>query len=139
MKAVLSVSPIAEDASLYEAISSRPGWKLYTSDSIAGSLAVIRRRQVGVVICEADLRPGTWIEMLDRLRHLPGAPPLIVASRLADERLWAAALNLGAYDVLARPFAREELLRTVELAWLQWRQARAVFSTNAVRTMRTAC
>jgi DNA-binding response OmpR family regulator len=46
---------------------------------------------------------------------------LIVTSRLADEKLWAEALNLGAYDVLAKPFDRQELVRTANLAWLHWR------------------
>jgi DNA-binding response OmpR family regulator len=46
--------------------------------------------------------------------------PLIVTSRLADEKLWAEALNLGAYDVLAKPFDLSELVRSVNLAWLHW-------------------
>ena len=45
---------------------------------------------------------------------------LIVTSRLADDRLWAEALNLGAYDVLAKPFERMELVRSVSSAWLHW-------------------
>jgi len=36
-----------------------------------------------------------------------------VTSRLADERLWAEALNLGAYDVLAKPFDSTEAMRVV--------------------------
>ena len=31
-------------------------------------------------------------------------PLVIVASHLADDQLWAEALNLGAHDVLAKPF-----------------------------------
>ena len=42
---------------------------------------------------------------------------MIVTSRLADERLWAEALNLGAYDVLAKPFDRTEAMRVVAAAW----------------------
>jgi FixJ family two-component response regulator len=59
--------------------------------------------------------------MLENIKHLPHAPSLIVTSRLADNRLWAEAMNLGAWDVLAKPFDRSELLRTVTLAWLNWR------------------
>jgi hypothetical protein len=46
-----------------------------------------------------------------------------VGSRSADEFLWAEALNLGAYDVLARPFEPSEVMRTLSLAWLQWNEA----------------
>jgi len=41
---------------------------------------------------------------------------LIVTSRNADDRLWAEALNMGAYDVLSQPFERVEVARAVESA-----------------------
>ena len=59
-------------------------------------------QEIGVVICERDLSPGSWVDMLKEGRLLPNAPSLIVTSRLADDKLWAEALNLGAYDVLAK-------------------------------------
>jgi DNA-binding response OmpR family regulator len=51
---------------------------------------------------------------------LPDPPPLIVTSRLADERLWVEALNLGAFDVLAKPFDSTEAMRVVGAAWRAW-------------------
>src|ERR1039458_5525052 len=97
---VLSVSPLAEDYFSLQAIFSHSKRALYRADSLASALAIIRRWEIGVVICERNLSPGTWIDLLEELRPLPDAPPLIVTSRLADEKLWAEALNLGAYDVL---------------------------------------
>jgi DNA-binding response OmpR family regulator len=48
-------------------------------------------------------------------------PPLfIISSRLADERLWAEALNLGAYDVLAKPFDAREVLHAFSRALRHW-------------------
>jgi DNA-binding response OmpR family regulator len=63
------------------------------------------------------------VDVLDNLKLLRHAPPLIVTSRLADERLWAEALNLGAYDVLAKPFDPQELNRSMNLAFLHWRHS----------------
>jgi DNA-binding response OmpR family regulator len=123
---VLCVSPLAEDYFSLEAVFNHSKWELYQTDSLASALPVLRRREIGVVICERDLSPGTWIDMLEELRFLRDAPPLIVTSRLADERLWAEALNLGAYDVLAKPFDRKELVRSVSLAWLHWHHGREV-------------
>ncbi len=128
---VLSVSPVAEDHASLQAILEHSKWELYTAVSVPTALTAIRRRQTGVVICERDLRPGTWIDMLEELRRLPNAPPLIIASRLADERLWAEALRLGAYDVLAKPFERRELVRSVSLAWLHWRHQSPAPMTSA--------
>jgi DNA-binding NtrC family response regulator len=36
---------------------------------------------------------------------------VIVTDPHADARLWAAALNLGAYDLLAQPFYQPEVRR----------------------------
>jgi len=53
--------------------------------------------------------------------NLSDPPLLIVASRLADEYLWAEALNLGAYDVLAKPFDADEVVRVLRSAWFHKR------------------
>jgi DNA-binding NtrC family response regulator len=135
---VLCVSPLAEDYFSLQAVFNHSKWKLYKTDSLASAMAVICRREIGVVLCERDLSPGTWVEMLEELRLLQDAPPLIVTSRLADERLWAEALNLGAYDVLAKPFQRTELVRSVSLAWMHWRHRHEV-PARAMNAMRAAC
>jgi len=87
---------------------------------LASALALLRQHEIAVVICERDLQQGTWSDVLEHLNALPKAPSLIVTSRLADERLWAEALNLGAWDVLVKPFDRLELIRSVKLAWDHW-------------------
>jgi DNA-binding response OmpR family regulator len=66
------------------------------------------------------LAPGSWKDVLDQATILPDPPPLIVTSRLVDEHLWAEALNLGAFDVLAKPFDRTEAMRVVGAAWRAW-------------------
>lgn len=45
---------------------------------------------------------------------------MIVASRLADERLWAEVLNVGGYDLLVKPFEKDEVAWVVGLAFDQW-------------------
>jgi len=71
---------------------------------------------------------------------LPDPPFLVVTSRLADDRLWAEALNLGAYDVLAKPFDKTEVNRIVRSAWLRWtnRKPSATALTSGLSAVRTA-
>jgi DNA-binding NtrC family response regulator len=135
---VLSVSPLAEDHFSLQAIFNRSKWELYRADCRASARAVMSRQEIGVVICESNLSPGTWVDMLEEGRHLPNSPEMIVTSRLADDRLWAEALNLGAYDVLAKPFQRMELVRSVSSAWLHWYHKLA-FPTPIFAAMRAAC
>jgi len=126
---LLSVGLIEEDHASLEGLLQcsqcdlRPTckWKLNACPTLASALAALRKDRVPVVVCESDLQPGTWKEVLEELRALPYPPLLIVTSRLADERLWAEALNLGAYDVLAQPFDAMEVTRIVGMAWLRWK------------------
>jgi DNA-binding response OmpR family regulator len=81
---------------------------------------LLQSHDVSVILCERDLMPGTWIDILKHIQPTPHPPYLIVTSKFADERLWLEALNLGAWDVLAKPFDRSEVIRTVKLAWDLW-------------------
>ena len=76
-------------------------------------------RPIPLVVCERDLSQGTWQDFLVQSLLLANPPFFIVASRLADDYLWAEALNLGAHDVLAKPFDLIELTRSLSLAWLR--------------------
>jgi FixJ family two-component response regulator len=74
-------------------------------------------RQVAAILCEALL---DWKELLSYLAEVLEPPLLIVTSRLADQRLWAEALNLGSWDVLTKPFNEAEVRRVVESALHHW-------------------
>src|ERR1017187_1093444 len=117
---VLSVSPLGEDHSSLKAIVGHSSWRLFEADNVSSSLALLQQHGIAVVLCERELLPGTYIDLLEQIKAMPNPPSLIVASRLADERLWAEALNLGAWDVLPTPFDPSEVLRSVKSGWQHW-------------------
>lgn len=128
---VLSLEPNLKDQMALERIFTGSNWllcpslkwKLKGTATVGSALAAIRRTPVPLVLCGCDVQPDAWKEMLEQFPVLAEPPFLIVTSRLADERLWVEALNLGAYDVLAKPFDRTEVMRAVSSACLRW-QAR---------------
>lgn len=134
---VLSVSPLEEDHASLQAIAGRSKWKLFNADRVTSALALLRSHDISVVVCERDLEPGTWVDILEQIEPMPNPPSLIVTSRLADERLWAEALNLGAWDVLMKPFDGSEVIRSVKLAWSHWR-TRIEMAARSIKTMRAA-
>ena len=121
---VLSISPIPEDHLALDAIMGQFEWNLFKAHFLPAALAVLPTLEIAVIVCERDLLPGAWTDLLEHLKHLPHPPALIVTSTHADEQLWAQALNLGAWDVLAKPFDRTEVLRTIGLAWHHWHNQR---------------
>lgn len=125
---VLSISPMDEDHFVLRdilnlldgSLDQHCTFLLKSCANLSTALSVLRDRQFEVVVCERDLPQGSWKDVLEEVTILPDPPPLIVTSRLADERLWAEALNLGAFDVLAKPFDRTEAMRVVGAAWRAW-------------------
>ena len=117
---VLSISPLEEDHLSLQAVFHFSKWMLFKADRVSRALSLLQEHDISVIVCEADAMPGAWTEVLQHIQKMPNSPALIVTSRVADEHLWAEALNLGAWDVLAKPFSRTELIRTVKTAWNHW-------------------
>lgn len=72
--------------------------------------------QYDVILTEAALTDGKWLDALHLARELPHDLAVIVTDRQADAGFWAEALNLGAYDVLAQPFYEPEVRRILSNA-----------------------
>jgi DNA-binding NtrC family response regulator len=78
--------------------------------------ATIQAEPYQVILTEAILADGTWRDVLDLARGVVPAPTVIVTDIAADASFWAEALNLGAYDLIAQPFATAEVRRILSYA-----------------------
>jgi DNA-binding NtrC family response regulator len=135
---ILSISPIEDDHNSLAQIFSRFRWTLHRALTLSSAVAFLAENHAPVVICERDLAPGTWKDMLDWAIVLPQPPCVIVTSRLADDYLWAEALNVGAYDVLMKPFETEEVIRIVSLASRSWHDQHLRASAPKKRALHAA-
>lgn len=104
------------DGSLLHEIFRKAGWRLFAVHERRRALSCLARHAVQVVIAEKELPDWNWKTVLGDIRLLASPPQLIVTSRDADDYLWAEALNVGAYDVLAQPLDRDEVERVVASA-----------------------
>jgi CheY-like chemotaxis protein len=130
---VLSVSPAEDDHGALEQVFRDSEVTLYPNcrvtlqrcASLASALAAVRENPIPIVLFDGDWHRGAWREMLATVKDLPAPPCVIVTSQLADDRLWAEALSHGAFDVVAKPFNRNDLIRIVTAAWRRWRNRHA--------------
>ena len=72
---------------------------------------LLRQNDYDAILSDARFDDGCWIDALHLSREYVRELQTIVTDLHADARLWAEALNLGAYDVLAQPFYRPEVRR----------------------------
>ncbi len=69
-----------------------------------------------LIVCEKDLPDGTWRDVLRFSKKLVNPPPVVIAARTADRCLWAEVFNIGAFDILLKPFVKNEVTRVMSMA-----------------------
>lgn len=120
---VLAVMPFKEDRAILSRILASATWRLHFASIVPEAVRQLSKcDQFPLILCEADKRVGSWMELLEHLHSVSAPSLLIVVSRCADEQLWAQTLNLGGYDVLAKPFDECEVNRTLDLACMRYRR-----------------
>jgi DNA-binding response OmpR family regulator len=121
---ILAVCAAEEDFITLRHIFSHSNWHFERVCSCEEALDRVRRQPPPVIICSRQLPDGSWHEVLAEAARADCPPRVIVTAHPSDESLWAEILDLGAYDLLARPFEAGEVIRVVSLAWRQWRHER---------------
>lgn len=114
---VLVVSSAPEDQAALGQLLASHSYPRYQASSVSEASDWLRRRSVRVVICDDELSDGHWQNLWEILRRMPVPPVFIVSAYLADERLWAEVLNMGAYDIITKPFRGAEIARVLAQAF----------------------
>jgi DNA-binding NtrC family response regulator len=108
---ILFISGREEDARhLSQMLHSLP-LKLEHVPSLYQARTRLHQQEYEVILTEAALPDGKWLDVLRLVRECPRETEVIVTDPQADASFWAEALNLGAYDLLAQPFYEPEVRR----------------------------
>jgi len=108
---ILFVSPHREDATVVSRMLGSHSVSIEHVADVKQARVKMQSRRYEVILSAANLPDGTWLEVLDLARRLSPHSEVIVTDRNADARFWAEALNMGAYDLIAQPFASGEVQR----------------------------
>ena len=110
---------IDEDPTLrekLEIILVQAGFAVAVADNAASALARVGEIPIDIVLCDATMPGLDDFELIPQVaRKLPGTP-MIVMSADGVMDLAGKALEMGAYDFLAKPVITSEVLLTVKRA-----------------------
>jgi DNA-binding response OmpR family regulator len=106
-RSVLLVSPDEPDYLALRGIVQAKKWTVLQAHNPIEARQALYGEAVDAVIADSKC----WKSLLAEMWTL--GFPLIVADRLADERLWGEALNLGAFDLVAKPFEANVVLHVL--------------------------
>ena len=123
---LLLASPHQEDHEFVRRLFGASCWTVLSATTLDEALELAGRHEVTVVIAERRLGDGCWKAMWEKLTGTGTPPMLVVTSRDADNHLWGEVLNLGGYDVLAKPLDEEEVERVVSGAQRRWQSQHAL-------------
>jgi DNA-binding NtrC family response regulator len=84
---------------------------LHHAPSLLEARTRLHQHNYEVILTEAALPDGKWLDVLDLARDCRRETEVIVTDPQADACFWAEALNRGAYDLLAQPFYEPEVRR----------------------------
>src|SRR5204863_1445453 len=82
----------------------------------ARALEIVRAHRVDVVLLDIRLPEMDGIEVLERLKALDESVEVILVTAVKTVRTAVAAMKLGAFDYLTKPFEEDELLSLVRRA-----------------------
>ena len=138
---VLLVARAGNTRAMFAQTFESSKWCLEWAATPAEALMRLRDRPMAVLIFEdndpptPELENEPWLQLLEETRNLVHPPKVIIASRQADDRMWAEVLHQGGYDVLPLPLESGEVVRTVSMAWLEWRHELDAELASAPRAM----
>jgi DNA-binding response OmpR family regulator len=119
---VLLISPFDEDHQCLADILKQSNWQQHGARTQKEAFEFLHHNVTPVVICESELPDGSWRDVLSQFGRMQSPPLLVVTSRTADDRLWSEVLNLGGYNVLAKPLHTKEVFHVSGMAWMSWKR-----------------
>src|SRR5262249_9030484 len=97
---ILFVSGRRDDARQISQMLHGLPMELDHAKSLRQARKQLRLNEYDVVLTEATLPDGNWLDALRLAGEDPRQFEVIVTDAHADARLWSEALNLGAYDLI---------------------------------------
>jgi DNA-binding response OmpR family regulator len=98
-------------------------WTVYWCGNCADAIRKIQVERVPVILADRELCDSDWRTLLGRVQSLVNPPRFVLTARHADEKLWTEALNLGAHDLISKPFDCAEVIRIINWAERFWTAA----------------
>lgn len=113
---LLSVSGLPLDHEVLAGMIDGDLWDLAVAGSSWEAFVQLRRLAPLIVFCESLLPDGTWRDVFEHAQDLTAPPLVVVTSTVADDYLWSEVLNLGGYDMLVKPFSKDDVDRVLAAA-----------------------
>ena len=91
-------------------VLEKEGYTVRATADVDHALDELDRNSFDLIVCDYRMPGKTGMDFLVELRKRRSAVPVLMISAHADAAIQAAAVALGALDMLAKPISRRELV-----------------------------
>jgi FixJ family two-component response regulator len=106
---ILATAHPGDTGDLGEALRGSP-WTVRTAGDLPGTVSGLADATIPIVLYDRDLPGPSWQEAFEALASVRKQAALILLSNVSDPYLADEVVEHGGFDVLTRPFRREDVL-----------------------------
>jgi DNA-binding NtrC family response regulator len=113
---ILVVSSEFKNRYALREILNREGWEAICASTVGECEKVLASQNTDLVFCDRGLTDGSYRDILTIARSVGRNARLVVTSRLADWDEYLKALKDGAFDLIASPCQKADVVRVINQA-----------------------
>ncbi len=121
---------VVEDEELMRSILRQllegEGYRVFTADSAENALEIFSTDDISATLTDIKMSGMDGLELLNQIKTIDDEALVIIMTAYSSVDSAIAALRLGAYDYVTKPFVNEDLLQTIKNAI----QTKELFSEN---------
>jgi len=136
MGQILIVDDDRNHLKILKGLLDRDGFDALMASDVDSALMIIEKRDIVLVITDLKMPGKSGIDLLALSRERKPAVPVIMITAHGDIETAVAAMKLGAYDFITKPFDEQELLNGVQKALAESEKNRELLSSYFDRESR---
>jgi FixJ family two-component response regulator len=114
---LLIVSSRPEDVKGLASLLEETPWDLTDASRLEDPAMALKGATVPILLFDRDTAGACWQVTMQRLVKSRRGACVVLLSNVSDQYLWDEVVQHGGFDLLARPFRREQVLSTLMFAY----------------------
>jgi FixJ family two-component response regulator len=117
MSSLLLFSSRAEDSTELKEVLRGTPWELTAAVSrVEDAAALLAATPVPILLFDRDANGACWQDTMKRLIEARKNACVVLLSSVSDQYLWEEVVQQGGFDLLTRPFRKEQVLSALLFA-----------------------
>ena len=113
MQKILLASKRAEDERELNHALEGTVWGVDRVSDLDGAVQALKHVAMPILLLDRDFSGDPWASTLHTLSRARRSSCIILLSPVTDQYLWDEVVKQGGFDVLTRPFRRDQVLSTL--------------------------